>query len=239
MKKWPITGFSLIESLLCLLIFCLIFLACLSFVSTLQNQFMDLKQEFESNETAFFALDRIKMDLDQAGQGLLIPMGLDLLQALKIEGNRMEILSKETDISLMDNLYPGQTRIALESTKALRKNRLICVYNRSQGEISTIFSIDDHSIVLSSPLQNSYSLEESYMLMVREVDIFLDTESHVLRRKVNTSSAQPLVEETKDFVCTYDQESHLTEIQLVLELDEEKNYECSLSPKNLFLLPSL
>jgi len=239
MKRGPSTGFSLIESLLCLLIFCLVFLACLTFVPTLQNQFMSLKQEFECNETAFFALDRIKTDLDQAGQGLLIPIAQNLLQGLKIEGNKMKILSKEADIPLMDNLYPGQTRIVLGHTKALKKNRLICVYNRSQGEIRTISTIDDHSIVLSSPLQNGYSLDESSMLMVREVYIFQDSKSLVLRRKVNTSSAQPLVEETKNFICTYDPESHLTEIQLVLELDEEKKYVCFLSPKNLILSASL
>lgn len=73
------------------------------------------------------------------------------------------------------------------------------------------------------------------MVMVREVTIYADPENPVLRRKVNTSSAQPLAEDIQSFSCTYNPESHLAGIQLVLKLDEEKKYECVLSLKNLAL----
>ncbi len=235
MKGNSTAGFSLIESLLCLLIFCFVFLACISFAGTLQNQFVELKQEMECDETALFLLDRITKDLEQAGEGLLIPISLGLLEGLKIEENGFEIKSMEAEIPLLGNLYPGQTRITLDKTSALKKNRLICVHDSTQGEIKTISSIDDLSIVLFSPLQNGYIKDETKMLIIREVIIFPDSDSAMLRRKVNTSSAQPLAEEVHDFSCAYDPESHLTEIRLVLDLDEEKKYECFLSPKNLSL----
>jgi hypothetical protein len=235
MKKEMSPGFSLIESLISLFLFCVIFLACLSFSQTLQKQFFSLKQEFECNETAFFTLDRIKTDLANAGRGLLIPMSMGLLEGIKVEDNKITITSKEADIPFNSNLHSGQTSIELSDTKAVKKNRLICIHDHFQGEIKTIASIDDRTINLSSPLQNDYNQLDTTLMIVREVTIYPDPSQPVLRRKVNTSSAQPLAEDIKDFSCTYKAETHLAGIQLTLQLDEEKKYACVLSPKNLAL----
>jgi prepilin-type N-terminal cleavage/methylation domain-containing protein len=239
MQQSQKAGFSLIESLICLFIFCLVFLAGLSSVRTLQEHYTDLTLEFESNETALFALDKIKTDLETAGQGLFLPISLGLLDGLTVIDNNLSIICKDAELPVRDHLYSGQTRIATESTSTLKKNRSICVHDHTHGEIRTISSIENNSIILSSPLEYSYKRDETHILVLRSVEIFPDSNAPVLRRKVNTSSAQPLVEDIEAFAISYHSESHLAEIQLNLKSNLERKYACTLSLKNLALVSDL
>ena len=69
------------------------------------------------------------------------------------------------------------------------------MFDSTKGEVKSIYSVDKESIVLSSPLNFSFLKEETSVFLLREVFLFLDKNKHTLRRKVNTSPAQPLLEE--------------------------------------------
>ena len=96
-------------------------------------------------------------------------------------------------------------------------------------------SVDPQSILLAQPLQRGYRAGEARLVQVRTVELYLDRSSLILRRKVNTSPAQPLLEETTSFQCGFDAATHITRVSLRHEPGKEKDHAFSIRPKNLVL----
>ena len=65
--------------------------------------------------------------------------------------------------------------------------------------------------------------------------LYLDSESKILRRKVNTSTPQPLLEDAHAFDFSFDGTTNLIYISVALLDREDKKYEISILPKNLQL----
>jgi hypothetical protein len=109
------------------------------------------------------------------------------------------------------------------------------VFDSTKGEVKSISSVDKESIVLSSPLNFSSLKEETSVFLLREVSLFLDKNKHILRRKVNTSPAQPLLEEVGLFDFHYEKATNLVRLSLSFATNKEKAYETSVFPKNIAL----
>jgi len=228
-------GFSLIESLITLTLFSFLFLAGLSFLNSAKTHFHGLKDEYEAGESLYASCDRIRFDLEEAGAGLQGPLRLGLLPGISDSGDRLLVRSAELALALPDGLQPGQNRITLADTSAFKKGQMACVLGSAGGEAVTVAAVDPQSIVLAQPLQRGYAASEARLVLVRTVEIYLDQSSGILRRKVNTSPAQPLMEETSVFRCGYDPITHLTHISIRHEPSKEKNHAFSIRPKNLVL----
>jgi type II secretory pathway pseudopilin PulG len=69
-------GFSLIESLLSLSLFLIIFLSSLEFFGFTRDIFLKLKTKQEVKEAALATLDKMRFDLLKAGLGLQQPISL-------------------------------------------------------------------------------------------------------------------------------------------------------------------
>lgn len=231
-------GFSLIESLLSLSLSLIIVLASLEFFGFTRNLFFKLKTKQEAKEAALAALDKIRFDLLEAGLGLQQPICLEILDGITGSEDTLIIISKEENFTPLDDLAPGQTSIQLNSTAKLKKGRKICVFNSTQGEVKSISSVEEESVALSSPMNLSFLKEETSVLLLREVSFFLDKNNHTLRRKVNTSSAQPLLEEVDLFDFHHEKERNLVRLSLSLKSNKEKAYETSVFPKNIALVSS-
>jgi hypothetical protein len=145
------------------------------------------------------------------------------------------IISKEKTFTPLGDLAAGQTIIQLNSTSKLKKRRKVCVFDSTKGEVKSISSVDKESIVLSSPLNFSFLKEETSVFLLREVSLFLDKNKHTLRRKVNTSSAQPLLEEVGVFDFHHEKATNLVRLSLSFATNKEKVYETSVFPKNIAL----
>ena len=75
-------GFSLIESLLALTLFSMIVLSTLEFFGMTKKTFFKLRDTQLAQESAWAALDKIRTDLLQAGQGLIEPLRSESSKAL-------------------------------------------------------------------------------------------------------------------------------------------------------------
>ncbi|MBN2245587.1 MAG: hypothetical protein JW755_07050 [Candidatus Aminicenantes bacterium] len=225
-------GFTLIESLISLSLSTLIILSCLEFFSHTRVLFTKLKEKFQTTESVFFTLDKIRFDLQCSGQGLLNPINLEILEPFSITDDSFMIFSREKEIKLEDDLVPGQTHIQLKDIKGLKKDRLLCIFDHQRGEINKIAGIDNTGIALSSQIENSYHSDSATMLLVRTIFLYLDKKDHILRRKVNSSPAQPLLEDIHNFKGFYRENSRLIFIQIQMNQEEDKFYEISFVPKN-------
>lgn len=228
-------GFSLMESLISLTLFLFVALGSIEFFNLAKVQYFKLREEHETNEAAFAALDKMRMDFEEAGRGLLSAIKLGILSGLEEKDGKILIVSKEKNLMTSQNLVPGQTRIELTSSSGVKKNRQLCIHNSSHGEVKTISSVDDQGITLSSPLSHDYSWQSSTLSLLKNISLYLDVESKILRRKVNTSTPQPLLENTQTFDISYDGMTNLIHISFVLLDREDKKYETSILPKNLEL----
>jgi len=228
-------GFTLIESLISLSLFTLIVLAAMEFFSITQKHFHSLKDEYQTIEAAYLSLDKMRTDLSDAGFGLISPISMKLLEAIEAENTTLTIFKKQKNLETAANLVSGQTHIFINNTQQVKPGRQLCIHDQNKGEIKHINEVDKSSIVLSSSLQNSYLKDTLQIILLKKVSFYLDEAQHILRRKVNSSPAQPLLEETSAFAFNYDNISHFIELHLSLNNHKEKTYETSLFLKNLAL----
>ncbi len=229
-------GFTLIESLITLSLFTFIVLAAMEFFSITQKHFHSLKDEYQTIEAAFSSLDKMRTDLSEAGFGLISPISMKLIEGIEAENTTLTVFKKHKDLETTANLVSGQTRIFINNTQQVTPGRQLCFHDQNKGEIKYVNEVAKSSIVLSSSLQNSYSKDTLQIILLKKVSFYLDEAQHILRRKVNSSPAQPLLEEASAFVFTYNNISHFLELCLSLNNRKEKTYETSLFLKNLALV---
>ncbi len=231
-------GFSLIESLISLTFFLFILVISLEFFISTRNHFFKLKEDQERNQAAYATLDKIRLDICESGRGLLIPQSYGLLEAIRKSGDSLIIQSRDRDLLCENNLVAGQTYLSLTSTTGIHKNQTLCVYNQEKGELNTVISVDSRGVVLTSPLNSSYTKEEVKVILIRTISFYLDTNGGILRRKVNASAAQPLLEDVALFDFVYDPASTIVSLRLTLISQKEKEYEISVFSKNMALVPT-
>jgi len=228
-------GFSLVESLLSLFLSLIIVLFSLEFLITSRKHFLKLRDEQQTNEAGYAALDKIRFDILEAGLGLVSPLRQGILKAVNIENDILTIFRAEEELIISSDLIAGQTRILLDSLKKVKRGSKICIFDLTKGEMKSVLSVGQNSLIFSSPLVFSYSQHETSLILLKEISFYLDTSHHILRRKVNSSPAQPLLEEASLFKCDYDKEANLVKLTLHLFSKEEQSYESLVFPKNLAL----
>jgi type II secretory pathway pseudopilin PulG len=235
MRKNKEKGFSLMESTLALALFLIVVLASLEFFGFTRSLFFKLKTKEETREAALSALDKMRVDLLAGGSGLLEPIELGLLEGISQEEGTLVILSKGKNLSPLNDFLEGQARIRLQSTSELKKGREICIFDHHKGEVKSISRVDKKSVALSSPLNFSFLKEKTRVCLLKKISFFLDKDKQILRRKTNSSPAQPLLEEAILFAFSYERARNLARLQLALKSNKEKKYEISVFPKNAAL----
>jgi len=210
-------GFSLIESLLSLSIGLIIFISAFGFFDVSRNIFLNLNKQEKAEEAATFSLDKMRIDILEAGLGLIQPIRSGLLEGLTVTDSTLTTLCKEIEVPLSQDLTSGQTRIALSQSHNINTGQKICIFDSQKGEIKSISTADKKSIILASPLQESYTKEECSVVLIRSVSYFLDEKTKILRRKVNNSPSQPLLEDVAQFNFDYDESTNLVRLGFILE----------------------
>lgn len=225
-------GFSLIESLISLCLFSLILIFTVDVFSTTQSHFSQLKQEEENCMAVFSALDKMRLDIMEGGRDLITPIKLRLVEGIKVDEHSLIMLSKKTVFRPLQNLVSGQTKINSKSSSQAKKGQKICIHDGKKGEIKTISNLTSNTLILSSPLSYSYEQSETSLILLRQVSLYLDKKKNILRRKVNSAPAQPLLEEVNRFWFEYKKEKNLLSVGVSLNTDQEKKYEKTIFPKN-------
>jgi type II secretory pathway pseudopilin PulG len=225
-------GFSLLEGLISMFLFLLIVLFSLECFLSVREHFAELKESETANTAVYAALDRMRRDLRDAGLGLTEAMALQVLEGVYETHGMLVVLSKAEDIAIGEALASGQQRIPTPDAKSIKRGQQIGIFNRYGGEVHSVSSTDQNSIVIESPLVSNYLQENTSVILLRKISLFLDEAKGVIRRKVNASPAQPLLESVASFEFNYVRDANLVRLGLILKLNEEKIYETTVFPKN-------
>jgi len=220
------------ESLISMSMFCLVMLASMEVFQYSRVHFTNLKHSEESNTNAYAALDKMKQDISAAGKGLITPTSHGWIKGVETSGDILFIRYADMDLSIPIQLQAGQTWIPQESTTDLKKGQELLVFDQDMGELKTIVSVETYGITIASPLTHSYHPNNSSFLRIKKIAFYLDQKKSTLRRKVNSSPAQPLCEEVFFFSFVHDAPKNLIHIQLCLNSNKEKTYDLCVYPKN-------
>lgn len=231
-------GISLTETLISLSLFSLVVLGSLEFFVHTRNLHQKLKSQQEASAAALSAMVRMKADLLAAGAGLVEPIQLGLLEGISNDESKLTILNKEKEWIPTGDLTQGETRIILENASELKGGREVCIFDSLKGEIKSVFSADNESIVLSQPLSFSFRKEKTHIILIHKVSFFYDSGKNIIRRRVNSSPAQPLVEDAATFEFEYEREANLARFRFTLNPNRRKEYELTVYPKNTALAKS-
>jgi len=229
-------GFSLIECLLSLTLSLLIFIWALEIFSLSKKVFYRLKEEQETILAAVTALEKIREDLETAGAGLL-PSGKNFgLAPLTADSGNLLMFSKEKKLTVAAGIEANQNFLIIvpdsDSSSSLRKGRALLIKDNQKGEVVYITGLSDNHLTVSPALVESYSASESEVLLLEKIEIYFNEKQKILRRRVNDTSGQPLVEGVNNFAAFYDPGKNLVQIILGLNQPEEESYELVFYPKN-------
>lgn len=226
---------SLLELLFSLTLFFIILLMGLQFIMTSRRQFLKLKGSYESRAALESAAEKIRHDIQAAGQGLFLPASLEIIAPISSGESELIIRNMRDYLNPISPLESGQSFIPLESTSGLARNRSLCFCGPDYGETASIETVTSAGIVLSSPLAHAYDPAESMFLQLNEITFFLDEDARIVRRRVNSGSAQPLLEDVGSFSFAYAADRHLVQVRLGRSLYKEEEYEVWIFPRNVAL----
>jgi len=176
-------GFSLIECLLGMALSLFIITSSLQFFGLAQRVFSRLKEREEAGQGAMAALDKMRIDLLHAGQGLAGEMALGLVAAARATEDELRTTSLEKPLMLTETARAGDIRLLLASTADIASGQEICLSDGQTGEVRTVERVE-----------RGYSPATATVSLLENVAYFLDGPARILRRRVNTGSAQPLLE---------------------------------------------
>ncbi len=208
-------------------------ISTLEFFGVAQKLFFRLKEKEECTQGAFAALDKMKIDLVRAGQGLVVPIALGLIEAV-VPAERGLLITREVrSYSLAADVEAGAVRIPLTKTSGLSAGRALCIWDERNGEVRDIASVepDSPAVVLASPLDSGYSRDRARMSLLESTSLYWDP-AQTLRRRVNLSSGQPLLENVSAADFLYDRAANLATIRLEIQSEGDRSYEISVFPKN-------
>jgi type II secretory pathway pseudopilin PulG len=230
-------GFTLVELLIGMALSMIILVAGVEFFAQTRTLFFKLKDAEEDAQAVYSALDRIRLDLVRGGRGLKEAMDLGLVSAVDAGPEKLTILSTEGARILGQDLGPGSGRAVLDTTEGFRKGDGVCFLEGYRGEVRSVAAVEGNALILDLPVEAGYSAGACRVIPIERVSYYLGTLDRVVRRQVNSSPAQPLIEDVGDFRFSFDVPSNLASVALALAPHKERIYEIQVFPKNAGLSP--
>jgi len=225
-------GFSLVECLLGIALSLFVITSSLQFFGLSQKVFFRLKEREEAGQGALAALDKMRIDLLHAGQGLTGEMALGLVEAARATEDELRTTSLEKPLRLTGTARAGDTRILLASTADIASGQEICFSDGREGELRSVKRVERGAVILGQPLEREYSEASAAVSLLENVAYFLDGPARILRRRVNAGSAQPLLDYVAAAVWTCDPEARLVCVRLELCVEGAPPHETTVFLKN-------
>ena len=190
------SGFTLVECLLGLALSLFVISTGLELFARSQRAFQRLKEREEAGQAALAALDKMRIDLLHAGRGLSPEIGMGLVEAAEATESELRTTSLERELALAAGAAAGDSRLPLVSTADIAAGQQIALRDGATGEVRTVVGVEAGAAVLDAPLERDYAPETASLALLERVTYFLDAPAGILRRRVNASPAQPLLERT-------------------------------------------
>lgn len=227
------SGFTLIECLLGLALSLFVISTGLELFARSQKAFQRLKEREEAGQAALAALDKMRVDLLHAGRGLAPEIGMGLVEAAEATGAELRTVTLERELALAAAAAAGDTRLPLGSTADIAAGQQIALRDGAAGEVRTVVGVETGAaVVVDAPLEGSYAPETASLSLLERVTYFLDAPAGILRRRVNASPAQPLLERTAAVAWSLDPVSHLVRVRLDLDIEGAHPHEATIFLKN-------
>jgi len=228
----PRSGFTLVEALIGLALSLFVIAAGVEFFGLAQRTFFRLKAREEAGQAAAAALDRMRIDLLHAGRGLAAETDAGLVEAVRADESELRTTALERTLALAAEAVPGATRLDLESTADIAARQQIVLYDGAAGEVRTVTVVEPGAAHLDAPLVGRYAPATAAVSLVENVAYLLDGAARVLRRRVNAGSAQPVLEDVRAAVWTYDRDARLARIRLEVDVEGAHPHEATVFLKN-------
>ena len=228
-------GSTLLESVLALVCFLLILQASLELFGTARAAFVKLEDGLSARESAQAALERIRVDVLAAGQGLAGPIALGLVAGVDPGDGETAILSLEKSAAIAADARGGDMALTLADASGFGAGRTVLLLEKADGELLTVDSVSENALRLSAPLARGHAAADSEILLLRKVAFSFDAAAFILRRKVNASSAQPLLEGVASFSMSGASPGGLVTAAVALQERPDRIYAISIFPRNLAL----
>ena len=225
-------GFTLIECLLGLALSLFVITTGFEFFARAQKAFARLQEREEAGQSALAALDRMRIDLLHAGRGLSPEIGLGLIEAAAATSGELRTTSLEKELTLAAEARAGDTRVSVASTADIAAGQRIALREGAAGEVRTIVRVETGAFIVDAPLERRYAPAASTLSLLETVTFFLDGPAGILRRRVNTSPAQPLLEGAAAATWSLDAASRLVRIRLELRSEGAHPHEATIFLKN-------
>lgn len=225
-------GFTLIECLLGLVLSLLVISTGLEFFIRAEKAFLRLKEREEAGQAALAALDRMRIDLLHAGRGLVPEIGLGLIEAAEATADELRTASLEKALMLAADIHAGDTRLPLASAADVTAGQQIALREGAAGEVRTVVRVDAGAVVVDAPVGRDYAPDTASLSLIERVAYFLDAAGHILRRRVNASPAQPLLEDTARAEWSLDAAAPLVRIRLQPDTEGAHPHETTVFLKN-------
>jgi Tfp pilus assembly protein PilV len=226
---------ALVESLIALTIFAIAVLASLEFFGTTRKAFFKLRDAETAQESAQAALDKMRADIFLAGRGLIEAMEMGIVAGIEGGGTDLTIRSVAKTTGLLADGVSGQKTISILDADGMSAGKEICLINKMRGEAAAIASVVGLTLTLNAPLTDNYPSGESRLLVLEKIAYSLDPSRTTIKRKVNASSAQPLLEGVASFVLGYAATENLASVCIAFPSGTQKTFSLSTFPKNMAL----
>jgi hypothetical protein len=233
MKNRP--GLTIFETLLSLALFTGVILGGFDFFSRARRMFFRLKTAQDTGERVQSALDKIRLDILDAGRGLSDLLRLEALQAIEQTADGPAFRSSEQSVPLALDAKAGTRVVRVADGDGFSAGQEVGLVDRIKAETGVIHSADGQDLTLDAPLGGNFSASDTTVILIHRVVYLWTAGDGVLRRKVNAASAQPLLEDVTAFRCLYDESSNLARIGIRPAADSENEYAITIFPKNAAL----
>ena len=231
-------GFTLLECLISLSLSLLILVSALEISTQARQVFFRLKETQESSLAAAVALEKIREDLETAGAGLPTLPGSENFLPLQASAECLIIFSAEVRTQLLTDAVAGQDFVLIELlpglASKLRKGRALYLTDGVSGQLTYVLAVSGNRLSVSPALAFSLAAVRSLLLLLEKIEIYPDRQQKILRRKVNDTSGQPLMEGVISFGAAYGPAENLAVVRLTAASGvKSHDYELLLYPKNL------
>lgn len=231
-------GFSLLECLISLSLSLLILVSALEVSVQARRTFVKLREAQEKDLGLAVALEKMREDLENAGAGIPKLLSGTGLSPIQLNGQTLAIFSADGKTRLLADISYGQSYLLVEVSSGLssilKKGRAVYLTDGNSGELTYIISVSGNSLAVSPALNTAFEAARTEVIVLEKIELYLDRQQKILRRRVNSTTGQPLLEGAEDFAASYQAENNLASITLSIE-SGGKVHECELViyPKNL------
>ncbi|MCR4409748.1 MAG: hypothetical protein NUW11_05565 [Candidatus Saccharicenans sp.] len=231
-------GFSLLECLISLSLSLLILVSALEVSVQARRVFVKLREAQEKDLGLAVALEKMREDLETAGAGIPKLLSGAGLSPIQLNGQTLVIFSADGKTRLLADISSGQSFLLVEVNAALssilKKGRAIYLTDGNYGELTYITSVSGNRLTVSPALNTAFEAARTEVIVLEKIELYLDSKQKILRRRVNSTTGQPLAESIEDFTASYQVENNLASITLSIASGGTLHeYELVFYPKNL------